>query len=251
MDDIAAGPSQPVMVAELRTPGIPDTFVGPNGINPTAVGALGTIGAAAALGAGGALGVLATGGVGAALGGLALGATGVLGSAALGAGAMLGSAALGTGAMMGSAALGTGAMMGSALANQALANPLSFLPGKLGQWVASARYDSPSGGEIDFYNNRLCFDEPCRYDPENSGDYSMEWLRRAAPMTDYPYPPVYHKLHVELQKPDRLMNLIPYGDISAAKQNCIAHKVYMSKEAPVLKQAGIMGFVPSVIKDFI
>ena len=227
--------SSSVMVAELRTPGIPDTFMGSSGaVNPAALGA------AAVLGAGGALGALAAGGAGAALGGLAMGATGVLGSAALGAGAM-----------MGSAVLGTGAMVGSALASQAMANPLSLLPGKIGQWAGSGRYDYPAGGEIDLYNNRLCFDEPCRFDPENSGDYSMEWLRRAAPMVDYPYPPIFHKLHVELEKPDRLMNLIPYGDVSSAKENCFHHKVYMSKEAPVLKQAGIMGSLPSIIKDFI
>lgn len=228
--------SQPVMLAEFRTPGIPDDFLGPNyAVNPAALGAAGALG----LGAAAVLG-MAAGGAGAALGGLAMGATGVLGSAALGAGAM-----------MGSAALGTGAMVGSALASQAMANPMSFLPGKIGQWAGSGRYDYPAGGEIDLYNNRLCFDEPCRFDPENSGDYSMEWLRRAAPMVDYPYPPIFHKLHVEVGKPDKLMNLIPYGDIATAKQNCFHHKVYMSKEAPVLKQAGMMGFWPSVIKDFI
>jgi hypothetical protein len=242
--------SSSVMVAELRTPGIPDTFMGSSGaVNPAALG--GALGAAAVLGAGGALGALAAGGAGAALGGLAMGATGVLGSAALGAGAMMGSAALGAGAMMGSAVLGTGAMVGSALASRAMANPLSLLPGKIGQWAGSGRYDYPAGGEIDLYNNRLCFDEPCRFDPENSGDYSMEWLRRAAPMVDYPYPPIFHKLQVELEKPDRLMNLIPYGDVSSANENCFHHKVYMGTEAPVLKQAGIMGSLPSIIKDFI
>lgn len=235
------------MIAEIRTPGIPDYVYGNSS---------GMLGAAAALGATGAIagGALAASGAlaGGALGALAVGATGGLGAAALGAGAIVGSAALGAGAMMGSAALGVGAAAGGVLAKQALSNPLSLMPGKLGVWAGSGRYDYPAGGEIDFYNNRLCFDEPCQYDPENTGDFGMEWLRRSAPMTDYPYPPVYHRLHVEVPKPDREMSLIPYGDAVSAQGNCVAHKVYMSKEAPVLKQAGIMPMYPvGLIKDFI
>jgi hypothetical protein len=226
------------MIADIRTPGIPDYVYG----NSSGIGMLG---AAAALGATGAGGALAAGSV--------LGASGALAGGALGALAGgLGAAALGAGAMMGSAVLGVGAAAGGALAKEALSNPLSLIPGKLGVWAGSGRYDYPAGGEIDFFNNRLCFDEPCQYDPENTGDFGMEWLRRSAPMTDYPYPPVYHRLHVEVPKPDREMSLIPYGDAASAQGNCVAHKVYMSKEAPVLKQAGIMPMYPvRSIKDFI
>lgn len=220
------------MISEIRTPGIPDDFFAAyNNVgygNLAAAGALGAMGAAAALGASGGL---AAGG--------ALGAIGVLATGGLGAAA--------AGAVLGTAALGAGAAMGTIAAKQALANPLSVLPGKMGIWARSGRYDYPAGGEIDFYNNRLCFDEPCVYDPENTGDYSMEWLRRAAPMTDYPYPPVYHRLHLELPRPDRQMSLIPYGDIASMKGNCIAHKVHMGTGAPLLKEASMLG----LIKDFI
>ena len=216
------------MVAEIRSPGVPDFPYG----GSTAMGPAGALGAAAALGATGLL------------------AGGALGALALGGGAMMGSAALGAGAMMGTAALGAGAAMGGALAKQAMSNPMSLLPGKLGQWASSGRYDYPAGGEIDFFNTRLCFDEPCQYDPENTGDFAMEWLRRSAPMTDYPYPPVYHKLHLELPKPDREMSLIPYGDATTARDNCVVHKVYMSKEAPLVKQATMVPYM-GLIKDFI
>ena len=231
------------MISEIRTPGIPDDFFAAyNNVgygNLAAAGALGAMGAAAALGASGGL---AAGG---ALGAIGVLATGGLGAAA--AGAVLGTAALGAGAAMAPLALGAGAAMGTIAAKQALANPLSVLPGKMGIWARSGRYDYPAGGEIDFYNNRLCFDEPCVYDPENTGDYSMEWLRRAAPMTDYPYPPVYHRLHLELPRPDRQMSLIPYGDVASMKGNCIAHKVHMGTGSPLLKEASMLG----LIKDFI
>ena len=139
-----------------------------------------------------------------------------LGAAAAGIGTAITGAAAGAAAAVAAGALSAGKALGSELTS----NPAALLPGKYGDWVRSGRYDYPVGGsDIDLYHNRLCFDEPCRYDPENSGDYGMEWLRRAVPLREYPYPPVFHRMHVEIEKPDREFSLIPYGEAVGATRS--------------------------------
>ena len=179
----------------------------------------------------------------------------------------------------GAAVAGTAAAVATQAATQAVAqaaaagqaaladmtgNPLALLPGKYGDWVRSGRYDYPVGGsDIDFFHNRLCFGEPCKYDPENTGDYSMEWLRRASPMHDYPYPPVFHKMQLELQRPDREYSLIPYQDVGKGGRIVYRHNVIVNPMGSLVDRVtraaiadvSILVTIPSlrntVIKDFI
>jgi hypothetical protein len=151
---------------------------------------------------------------------------------------------VGTAITNGAASVATAAasqalLSGKSVALDLLSNPAAALPGNFGNWVRSGRYDFPVGGsDIDFYHNRLCFDEPCKYDPENSGDYSMEWLRRAVPLREYPYPPIFHPMQLEISKPDREYSLIPYGEALQANGGlaCTKHPVFTSGRGTLVDQ---------------
>ena len=122
---------------------------------------------------------------------------------------------------------------GMARASQLMSGPVGgaggmvggIVGGKTGQWLASARYDNPAGGDIDTFHNRLCFDQVCRHDPEMTQDLSTEWLRRAIPMRDYPHIPSPKPLHAIVPKPHQLYSLVPYQD--AAKGGTCAREVHM------------------------
>jgi hypothetical protein len=136
---------------------------------------------------------------------------------------------------------GTGKAMLDYQMQQAKSNPASILPGKYGNWVRSARYDFPEGGEIDTYNNRLCWGEVCKHDPQTSNDLNMEWLRRAVPIREYPAPPEFHMMHGQLSRPDREFSLIPYDDVKNGNQNCFS-KVHPASNVPVVPTiAGMSG----------
>lgn len=125
--------------------------------------------------------------------------------------------------------------------NQAKTNPASILPGKYGNWIRSARYDFPEGGDIDMYNNRLCWGSVCKHDPQSSNNLNTEWLRRAVPMRDYPSPPAFHSMHGEISPPDRECSLIPYDEIKDATTDkmCFS-KVYAATNVPITPKMACM-----------
>ena len=103
------------------------------------------------------------------------------------------------------------AKLASNTAASAGTRALTAIPGPVGKyilWKNSAKFENPSGGDIDLYHNRLCFDAPCKHDPNSSNDLEMEWLRRAAPMREYPYVPPRTPIQLLIPKPDREYNLI-------------------------------------------
>ncbi len=134
--------------------------------------------------------------------------------------------------------------------NQAQSNPASSLPGKYGNWVRSARYDFPAGGDIDTYNYRLCWGNVCKHDPQSSNDLNMEWLRRAVPMRDYPSAPSFETMHKEFTRPDRECSLIPYDEIKDLKsdRNCFS-KVYTPTGVPIIPKIACMPINPIGLSD--
>jgi hypothetical protein len=103
----------------------------------------------------------------------------------------------------------SGLMMGgSASSSQPLNQAM-----QMAEWIKSGRYDFPHGGDIDTFQNRLCFDQVCKHDPEMTSSVSMEWLRRAVPVWQSSASKIakVERVHAMLPKPDMKHTLLPYG----------------------------------------
>ena len=187
-------PDPMTMSAELPVPPpVPIYFYypGQSGWNP----------ALAAMMAKGMLGSLAAGAIG--------GASMLAQQAALNAAMAAQSAAMQ--AKMAAVQAGTAVGMSAYNAAASKFGPLGMI-GKYMFWRNSGKFDNPSGGDIDFYHNRLCFGEPCKFDPNNTNDLNIEWLRRAVPMRDYPFRPPRTPIQLLIPKPDREFSLIASHD---------------------------------------
>jgi hypothetical protein len=100
-------------------------------------------------------------------------------------------------------------------------------------WLKSGRYDFPHGKDIDFFHNRLCFDKPCKHDPEMTNSISTEWLRRSTPIAQYkPAPPKPQPMLKIVHKPDQRYSLIPYQNVSKGKVVC-ASRVRLPNGLPL------------------